>query len=138
MCVCVYRSRCRLAHSTAGPLQAPLPQTPLSGQELQHQKQVLPVLRVTLYCRHSCVCVNTSLNIHVCDFTSVFISGSWLLGAGSSLAAGNDSRQLIQPRLCVCLHGLCVCRVLDEVLQKLVQLIQEEECVSDSAGKVRA
>ena len=24
----------------------------------------------------------------------------------------------------------CVCRVLDEVLQKLVQLIQEEECVS--------
>lgn len=25
---------------------------------------------------------------------------------------------------------VCVCRVLDEVLQKLVQLIQEEECVS--------
>lgn len=26
----------------------------------------------------------------------------------------------------------CVCRVLDEVLQKLVHLVQEEECVSVS------
>ena len=92
MFVCVDRFGCRLAHSTAGPLQTPLPQTPLSGQELQHQKQVLPVLIVTLYCSCVCVCVcvcvsvcmcghegactaYASLDVRVCDFTSVLISG---------------------------------------------------------------
>lgn len=123
-CVCVDRSGCRLAHSTAGPLQTPLPQTPLSGQELQHQEQVLPVLIVTLYCSYvsvfmcvcgACVCVYghegacttyASLDIRVCDFTSVLISGCRSSGE-SSPAAGNDSRQLIQPRLCVCLHAVC-------------------------------
>lgn len=36
-------------------------------------------------------------------------------------------------RTSLCLN--CFYRVLDEVLQKLVQLIQEEECVSDNGEK---
>lgn len=38
--------------------------------------------------------------------------------------------------ICVCVCNSpaisCACRVLDEVLQKLVHLVQEEECVSVS------
>lgn len=83
--VYVDRPRRRSAHSTAGPLQAPLPQTPSSGQELQHQKQVHPWLCVTLYCSYLwthfvCVCIwiraaYASLNIHICDCTYIFLSG---------------------------------------------------------------
>lgn len=139
VCMCVDRSRCRLAHSPASLLQTPLPQTPSSRQELQHQKQVLLVLYVTLYCSYLCVCNServraacACLNNCICDFTSVFISGcSW---ADSLLAAGNDlasSSSLIS----VFVSVVYICRVLDEVLQKLVQLIQEEECVSSNTEK---
>lgn len=37
------------------------------------------------------------------------------------------------PALCLV---SCVFRVLDEVLQKLVQLIQEEDCVSEETGTI--
>ncbi len=97
VCVCVDRSRCRFAHSVAGPLQTSVPQTPSSGQELQHQKQVQLVLHVPLHCSYECVwfsvfeddgtcATHASLNLRVCDFSSVLISGCCC--PGRQLAGG--------------------------------------------------
>lgn len=64
------------------------------------------VARVCVYGHEGACTTYASLDIRVCDFTSVLISGCRSSGE-SSPAAGNDSRQLIQPRLCVCLHAVC-------------------------------
>ncbi len=112
VCVCVDRSRCRFAHSVAGPLQTSVPQTPSSGQELQHQKQVQLVLHVLLHCSYECVwfsvfeddgtcATHASLNLRVSDFSSVLISGCCC--PGRQLAGGRKWVAPAHPASCVCL-----------------------------------
>ena len=148
MFVCVDRSGCRLAHSTAGPLQTPLPQTPLSGQELQHQKQVLPVLIVTLYCSCVCVCVRVCVYVWtrgcmhcICQLGCTRLWFYFRPHKRLPLLGPKARRQQEMTRassyslVSVFVSTLSVRRVLDEVLQKLVQLIQEEDCVSEKRGR---
>lgn len=73
-------------------------------------------------CRRACVCA--SLCAPATPTSRTPLPPKRLLAAGSDLTL---------PPLFVSLH-----RVLDEVLQKLVTLIQEEECVSEHPGNVHA
>lgn len=87
MCPCAYRFGCRFTGRHPSILQAPLPQTPDAGEELQHQGQVRS-----------------------------------RQGMGHADGAEDDDG--------VFSSSLCLLRVLDEILQKLVHLVQEEDCVS--------
>ncbi len=87
LCCVTRRFGCRFAGRHPSIFQAPVPQTPDAGEELQHQGQV------------------------------------WTARGSSSADGGEDDTD----DEC---FSLCLLRVLDEILQKLVHLVQEEECVS--------
>lgn len=72
---------------------------------------------------------NVSLNKEIFNFKTFFKQLPFL---GRQLRSSKKLTCTLH--VCVFLSMVCVCRVLDEVLQKLVSLIQEEECVSDHPG----
>lgn len=90
---------------------------------------------------HACACVCWQVLMQTCSQYFLPSRGTppwntfmWARTSTSKTgAASAPCHAVLQLFMGVLCEGICirVCRVLDEVLQKLVQLIQEEECVSD-------